>query len=285
MMDDAQIDHIVGLIEQVYADHQQLPPFSQTYDGMTVEDSYEIQRRFVANRLSDGATLRGYKVGLTSKAMQDMAGTSEPDYGVLLDTMFIPEGVEIPAADWMDPLVEIEIAFVLKDRLSGGAVTAIDVLRATDFVVPAIELVDFRIDRQMGINYIDTVADLAAVGAVIPGGNPMRLEDIDIRTVTGELFKNGDRVEHGIASAVLGNPVNAVAWLANKLHEFGESFEPGQFILTGSFLRATPVQAGDAIVARFDQGFGDVRIDFTAEHSTHSKNHEPGVSNADRQKT
>lgn len=262
MRKKAIIDEIVKRIEGVYAGEPAITPITQEYDGLTIEDAYSVQNQYVNNRLAEGAALKGYKVGLTSKAMQEFAGTDEPDYGALLDYMFLHEGASIRASDWLDPLVEIEIAFVLKEPLSGGRITPVDVIRATDFVAPAIELVDFRMKRAMGINFIDTVADLAAVGGVIVGANPMKLEDIDVRRISGALYKNKEKVHEGEASAVLGNPVNAVAWLANKLHEFGVSFEPGQLILTGSFIRAEPVSAGDQIVAKFDQGFGDVAINF-----------------------
>ncbi|MEO1202915.1 MAG: fumarylacetoacetate hydrolase family protein [Pseudomonadota bacterium] len=262
MLTERVRQEIVGNIEAVYKGGEPLIPLTRSYADITLEDSYEIQKSFVENRLREGADLRGYKVGLTSKAMQAFAGTDEPDYGALLDYMFIHEGSEIPAERWFDPLVEIEIAFVLKDRLAGGSVTPVDVIRATDFLLPAIELVDFRLQRALGINCIDTVADLAAVGAVIVGANPVRLEDIDVRAIEGRLLKNGESVANGSAAEVLGNPVNAVAWLANKLNAFGVTFEPGHLILTGSFVRAEPVVAGDDIVARFDDPFGDIRISF-----------------------
>lgn len=262
MLDDQTRADLVAQYEAVYAGAEPLVPPTQTFPDMEEADAYAIQQRFIANRVAEGAKVAGYKVGLTSKAMQDFAGTTEPDFSALLDTMFIPEAAEINAADWFDPLVEIEIAFVLKDRLSGPNVTAVDVIRATDFILPAIELVDFRIKRALGMNFIDTVSDLAAVGAVIVGGNPARLDDVDVRAIEGVLSKNDRDVERGHASAVLGNPVNAVAWLARKLHSFGIAFEPGQLILTGSFVRAVPVGAGDRIVARYDSGFGDVRVNF-----------------------
>jgi 2-oxo-hept-3-ene-1,7-dioate hydratase/2-keto-4-pentenoate hydratase len=159
-------------------------------------------------------------------------------------------------------MIEIEIAFVMKEALSGPGILPMDVVRATDFVVPAIEIVDFRVSRAPGMNIIDTVADLAACGAAVLGANPRRLDTIDIRRVKGEIVRNGVVEQAGEASAVLGNPVTAVAWLANKLGEFGVSFQPGDVILTGSFVRAIPVQAGDEILCRFDQGLGDVATSF-----------------------
>jgi 2-keto-4-pentenoate hydratase len=249
-------------IANVYETRRQIPALTKRYPEIGIEDAYAIQQRFIDQKKSAGARLTGYKVGLTSKAMQQLAGSGEPDFSAMLDYMHIAEASEIRAADYFDPMVEIEIAFVMKERLAGPRVTAVDVIRATDFVLPAIELVDFRIDRSKGLSFIDTVADLAAVGGVIVGSTPRRLDLIDVRNIAGELVRNGDVVEKGVSSAVLGSPVISVAWLANKLSTFGVSFEPGQVILTGSFVRAAPIKAGDKIVARFDGGLGDVSVDF-----------------------
>jgi len=150
----------------------------------------------------------------------------------------------------------------MKSALTGPGVLPMDVIRATDFVVPAIEIVDFRVARAPGMNIIDTVADLAACGAAVLGANPRRLDTIDIRRVKGEILRNGQVEFSGEASAVLGNPVTAVAWLANKLGEFGVSFQPGDVILTGSFVRAFAVNPGDEILCRFDQGLGEVATSF-----------------------
>lgn len=245
-----------------FREMRQIPLLTETYPEIEVEDSYRIQELIVEARKSEGRKVRGYKVGLTSKAMQELAGTDEPDFSALLDDMFIPEASTLRAADWLDPLVEQEIAFVMKDELRGPNVNAADVVRATDFVMPAIELVDFRVNRVPGLELRDTVADLAAVGGVILGGNPVRLEDVDIRKVHGSLLINDEKMAEGYASAVLGNPIESIAWLANKLAEFGVTFGPGDVILSGSFIRAIPVEAGHKVVAQFDSGFGDVLLNF-----------------------
>ena len=208
-------------------------------------------------RLADGRRIKGHKVGLTSKAMREMSQADEPDFGTLFDHWFVPEGSTIAADSLFRPLVEIEIAFVMNDHLVGPAVNAADVIRATDFVLPAIEIVDSRfVDRPM---LVDTIADVASCGLVVLGGNPRRLDDIDVRRIGGTLVKNGEIEESGVAAAVMGNPVNAVAWLANKLHEFGVTIEPGQVVLSGSFVRAVRFGAGDTITALFDE-LGDVTI-------------------------
>ncbi len=254
---------IAAKIFQCFKDNSQIPLLNTSYPEIEVQDSYRIQEHVVSSFLAEGRKIKGYKIGLTSKAMQEMAGSTEPDYSALLDDMFIPEGTELARADWADPIVEIELAFVIKEQLQGPGVNVADVIRATDFVLPAIELVDFRVARTPGMDVRDTIADLAAVGGVVLGGNPVSLQDIDVRNVHGSLLVNGEVREEGISSAVLGNPLTAVAWLANKLSEFGVTFEPGDVILSGSFLRALPVQAGDEVVARFDNGFGDVTLTFT----------------------
>jgi 2-oxo-hept-3-ene-1,7-dioate hydratase/2-keto-4-pentenoate hydratase len=263
MLDADTRQHIANEIFRCFREKQQIPLLNTTYPGIEVEDSYRIQELVIDALRREGRKVRGYKIGLTSKPMQEMAGTTEPDYSAMLDDMFIAESSELPRAEWQDPLVEIEMAFVMKERLQGPGIHVADVIRATDFVLPAIEIVDFRVARSPGMDVRDTIADLAAVGGVVLGGNPMRLEDIDIRAVAGSLLINGEVREQGSASAVLGNPLTAVAWLANKLAEFGVRFEPGDVILSGSFVRALPVAAGDEVIARFDNAFGEMKISFT----------------------
>lgn len=263
MLADNVRREIAENIYRCFQEKTQIPLLNSAYPDIEIEDAYNIQEYVVASFQAAGRTIKGYKVGLTSKAMQDMAGSTEPDYAAMMDNMFIPEASELVRSDWSDPLVEIEIAFVMKERLEGPGINASDVIRATDFVLPAIEIVDFRVTRAPGMDVRDTIADLAAIGGVVLGGNPISLLDIDIRNIHGSLIINGEKREEGMSVEVLGNPVNAVAWLANKLSEFGVAFQPGDVILSGSFLRALPVQAGDDIIARFDNNFGDVTLSFS----------------------
>lgn len=258
MLSDDTRAKIASQIFECFKTKSQIGLLSTEYPDLEVEDSYRIQEQVVAKFLAEGRTIKGYKVGLTSKPMQEMAGTYEPDYSAMLDDMFYPESSEIDAGTWMTPLVEIEIAFVMKESLKGPGVNAADVIRATDFILPAIEVVDFRVARAPGMGVSDTIADLAAVGGVILGGNPVSLNDLDVREIGGTMAINGEVLEQGTARAVLGNPVNAIAWLANKMSEFDIAFKPGDVILSGSFLRALPIKQGDEIVARFDHGLGDV---------------------------
>lgn len=262
MLDAATRDRILADILATYSTRTALPLLTKTYPEIAMDDAYAIQKAFIAHRVAEGRQVRGYKVGLTSKVMQESMGSPEPDFSAMTDDLFLPEETPIDRARFFRPLIEIEIAFVMKSALKGPGILPVDVLRATDFVLPAIEIVDFRVGPGPGMTVVDTVADLAACGAAVLGANPRRLEDIDIRNVTGQMIING-KVEHeGKSSAVLGNPVSAVAWLANKLGEFGITFEPGQAILTGSFVRAMPVNAGDEVIARFDSGLGDVITSF-----------------------
>lgn len=258
MLDAATRSQIVADLIATYQTRQALPLLTQTYPQIGMEDAYAIQQAFLAHSLAQGRKVRGYKVGLTSKAMQAMSGATEPDFSAMTDDLFLPEDTPISFDHFFKPLIEIEIAFVMKSALKGPGVQPVDVLCATDFVLPAIEIVDFRVGPGPGMTVVDTVADLAACGAAVLGANPCKLEDLDIRKVHGQMLINGKVEQEGYASAVLGNPVAAVAWLANKLGEFGVTFEAGQTILTGSFVRAMPVKAGDEVVARFDSGLGDV---------------------------
>ncbi len=253
---------IASKIYRCFETGNQLSLLTKDYPEIEVADSYRIQEHVVSSFLAAGRKIKGYKIGLTSKPMQEMAGTSEPDYSAMLDDMFIDEESELDISRYADPIIEIELAFVMKEKLSGPGINVAEVIRATDFVLPSIEIVDFRVARAPGMDVRDTIADLAAVGGVILGGNPVALTDIDVRAVQGSMIINGEEREQGPASAVLGNPLTAVVWLANKLGEFGVSFEPGDVILSGSFVRAHPVQAGDQVIARFDNGLGDVKVAF-----------------------
>jgi 2-oxo-hept-3-ene-1,7-dioate hydratase len=213
--------------------------------------------------VSAGRTIKGHKVGLTSKAMQQMAGAIEPDYGTLTDDWIVPEGSVIDMARLNRPLVEMEIAFVLGRDLSGPGVNAADVIRATDFVLPAIEIVDTRYRGRGPKVLIDSVADAAWCGLVVLGGRPSRLTDLDTRREGATLYKNGVIEETGVGSAVMGNPVNAMVWLANKLASFGVSMAAGSVVLSGSFVKAIPFAAGDTIAALFST-LGDVTFSTTA---------------------
>jgi 2-keto-4-pentenoate hydratase len=240
---------------------QVIGPLTDMYPGIDVVDAYEIQLVNIRKRIAAGAQVRGHKVGLSAKAMQQMLGVHEPDYGHLLDDMFVDEGSSIPADRFCQPRAEIEVAFVLGQRLEGPGVTVADVVRATDYVLPSIEIVDSRM-ADWKIKIQDTVADNASSAALVLGGRPTKLTDVDPALIGATLRKNGEIVETGCSGAVLGNPVIAVAWLANKVAQFGVALEPGNVIMPGSCTRMIPVAAGDHVRADFD-GLGHVAVRFT----------------------
>jgi 2-keto-4-pentenoate hydratase len=249
-----------AMAEALYAaelHHAPIAPFTVTHPDADIEDAYAVAQRVTELKLAAGRTVKGHKVGLTSKAMQQLSGATEPDYGTLTDDWIVPEGSTIDMTRLNRPLVEIEIAFVLGKELSGPGVNAADVIRATDFVLPAIEIVDSRYAGRGAKPLIDSVADAAWCGLVVLGGRPARLTEIDIRREGAALYKNGMVEESGIGSAVMGNPINAIVWLANKLALFGVSMAAGSVVLSGSFVKAIPFVAGDTITAMFNT-LGDV---------------------------
>jgi len=258
MLDQTTREEIAQELYDCYRQHRQITLLTKSHPEIEAEDSYRIQELIVEKFKAAGSRVNGYKIGLTSKPMQEMAGTTEPDYSVLLDEMFVPEASVLSMQDYIAPMVEIELAFVMKERLSGPSVTVADVIRAVDFALPAIEIVDLRVAMAPGMDVRDTIADLAAVGGVVLGGNPIDLKAVDIRKVHGQLIIDGEVKQEGFSDAVLGNPLNAVAWLANKLSDFGTAFEPGDVILSGSFIRVEPVSTNQQVIARFSDGFGDV---------------------------
>jgi 2-oxo-hept-3-ene-1,7-dioate hydratase len=229
----------------------QLRHFSREYPQMTIDDGYAIQREWVKLRLAGGAVVKGRKIGLTSRAMQQAAQITEPDYAPLLDDMFFEQGTDIPAQRFILPRVEVELAFILGKPLRGPSATLFDVLAATEYVTPAIEIIDARIeqfDRETKAprKVVDTIADFAANAGIVMGGRPVRPMDVDLRWVGALLHKNGVIEESGLAAAVLNHPATGVAWLANKIAHHGERLEAGDVVLCGSFTRPVAAAAGDA---------------------------------------
>jgi len=239
---------------------QPIAPLSETFPGFDVVDAYEVQLINIARQIEAGALIRGHKVGLSAKAMQQMLGVHEPDYGHLLDTMFVAEGDTVPIGRFCQPRAEIEVAFVLGRPLRGPGVTVADVVRATDYVLPSIEIVDSRV-ADWKIKIADTIADNASSAALVLGARPTRLHEVDPALIGAVLRKNGEILETGCSGAVLGNPVTAVAWLANKVAQFGVTLEPGHVIMPGSCTRMVPIAAGDTIRAEFDT-LGPVGVRF-----------------------
>jgi len=232
----------------------------QVFPGFDIDDAYDVQRRVIATKTAQGARLRGHKVGLTSKAMQRTVGIDEPDYGHLLDTMFYQSGATIPTERLIVPRIEVELAFVLNKPLKGPDVTLFDVLNATDYVIPALELIDGRSKYPRRI--VDNIADNAACAGVVLGGRPVRPMDVDLSWVGALLLKNGVIEESGVSAAVLGHPGLGVAWLANKLAQHGTSLLAGHIVLAGSFTRTVSVAAGDTLHADYGK-MGGVSVHFS----------------------
>jgi 2-oxo-hept-3-ene-1,7-dioate hydratase len=259
MISEADRRKAARILLDAERDVKPAPQLLDTFPGLEIADSYAIQALTVAEKLTAGAKLRGHKIGLTSKAMQATVGIDEPDYGHLLDTMFFADGGTIPASRYIVPRIEVELAFVLGKPLKGPGVTLFDVLAATDYVVPALELIDGRTRYPRKI--MDNIADNAAAAGVIHGGRIVRPLDIDLRWVGALLYKNGVIEETGLSAGVLGHPGLGIAWLANKVGPLGTTLEAGHFLLAGSFTRTVPVAKGDTIHADFGP-LGGVSVHF-----------------------
>lgn len=233
---------------------------SKTWPDMEIEDAYAIQQLWADARVQGGARVVGHKIGLTSRAMQMASKMTEPDYGVLLDDMVYPAGASIPASRFHMPRLEVELAFVLGKPLAGKHVTIYDVLDATAYVTPALEIIDYRTEVPRSI--CDTIADNAAAGAMVTGGRVVRPMDLDLRWVGATLSKNGVIEESGVSAAVMGHPAMGIVWLANKLAAHGTGLDTGHILLAGSFTRPTSVEAGDTIHADFGP-LGSIGLKFT----------------------
>ena len=238
-------DDIRGAAEKLHQaekTRRQIRQFSLEHPGITIADAYAIQKAWIEIKLAEGRIVKGHKIGLTSKAMQSALGIDEPDSGVLLDDMFFADGGLVPSDRFIGTRVEAELAFILKHRLSGPNCTMFDVLNATDFVVPALEILDTRIERVDPVTkstrkIFDTIADNAANAGIVLGGRPMKPDAVDWRWAGALLFKNGVIEESGLGAAVLNHPANGVAWLANKLAAHDDGLAAGEIVLGGSFTR------------------------------------------------
>jgi 2-oxo-hept-3-ene-1,7-dioate hydratase len=250
---------IVLLARELYEARKtrtQVRHFSRRYPEMSIEDGYAIQREWVKLEQQDGRRILGRKIGLTSRAMQQASQITEPDYAPLMDDMFFESGSDITYERFIAPRVEVELAFILGKPLRGPAVSIFDVLAATDFVSPAIEIIDARIEqfdrdtKQMRKVY-DTISDFAANAGIVLGGSPTRPADVDLRWVGALLHKNGVIEETGLAAGVLNHPANGVAWLANKIAPHDEQLNAGDVVLAGSFTRPTSAARGDCFHADY----------------------------------
>ncbi|MDM7831615.1 2-oxo-hept-4-ene-1,7-dioate hydratase [Cellulomonas edaphi] len=231
-------------------DRTLLPRITARYPDATVEDAYAVQGVWREKSLAAGRRLVGRKIGLTSRAMQQATGITEPDYGVMFDDTVWENGAVIPYDAFTNVRVEVELAFVLAQPLEGPHCTVFHVLRATEFVTPALEILNSHIELE-GRTIVDTIADNAAYGGMVLGGRPMAPDQVDLRWVGALLYRNETIEETGVAAGVLNHPATGVAWLANKLHQHGARLEAGEVILAGSFTRPVWVSRGDSIVCDY----------------------------------
>lgn len=266
MLSETTIAEAARRLDEAEKTRTQIRHFSLEFPDITIDDAYAIQKAWVARKLRAGRTIRGHKIGLTSKAMQYSSNINEPDYGALLDDMFFADGSTLPMERFIVPRLEVELAFVLGKRLAGPNCTIFDVLNAADFVTPAIEIIDARIhqvdpETKATRKVTDTISDNAANAALVMGGRPFKLLDADIRWISALCFRNGVIEESGVAAAVLNHPANGVAWLANKLAPHGEALDAGEVILSGSFTRPVYARAGDTF--HIDYGsYGSISCQF-----------------------
>ena len=234
----------------------QVRQLSQDHPDITITDAYAIQKAWIEIKVAEGRIIKGHKIGLTSKAMQSALNIDEPDSGILFDDMFFADGGLVPSDRFIATRVEAELAFVMKHRLAGPDCTMFDVLNATDFVVPALEILDTRIERvdpttKATRKIFDTIADNAANAGIVLGGRPIRPLDADLRWIGALCFKNGQIEETGLAAGVLNHPATSVAWLANKIAPNGVALEAGQVVLAGSFIRPIEARKGDTVQADY----------------------------------
>ncbi len=264
MLDEPLIRQLAAELDRSEKTRQPLEHFSKRFPGMTIDDGYRVGRAWVALQKASGRTVIGHKIGLTSRAMQLSSQIDEPDFGTLLDSMRFTaragEVLEIPASRFIAPRVEVELAFILKAPLQGAGVTVDDVLAATDHVTPAIEIIDARIEQfdrhtRAMRKVFDTISDNAAnAGIVIGEGDPRYRADprtTDLPWCGAILRQNGAVEETGLAAGVQGHPAIGIAWLAHKLAPWGESLQPGQIVLAGSFTRPVAARAGDLFEADY----------------------------------
>ncbi len=245
---------------------RQIGLLTRRYPEMDMDDAYAIQNAIRRAKLEQGRRVIGWKIGLTSRAMQSALGIDIPDSGILFDDMAFENGAIVPAGRFIQPRVETEIAFVLKDAIRVTDITREDVLGATDYVSPALEILDTRIvrtDAETGQvrKVFDTISDNAANAGIVLGPMRHKVGAFDLRRVGAITSRNGEVEETGLGAGVLNDPVHSVVWLARRMARYGQNIAPGQIVLSGSFIRPIECIPGTRIHADFG-AFGDVSISF-----------------------
>jgi 2-oxopent-4-enoate hydratase len=260
-------DHSAELLtlgRQLYEaerDRRPIDPISEGRPWLGLLEAYAVQQEVVRLRRADGDTIVGWKVGLTSQAMQQQLGVDEPDHGPMLSSYLVQASGSIAADALIAPRIESEIAFRLRSALRGPGVTAADVLAATDGVAPSFEVIDSRV-ADWRITIVDTIADLASSARVVVGDHFMPASALDLAGLEVSIKRNGELAASGLGSAVLGDPAKAVAWVANTLGRLGVTMEPGHIVIPGSVHAAVPAAAGDHFKASFGS-LGDIEVSFT----------------------
>lgn len=262
-MDKQKILDLGNQLYDAFVSGNTIPPLIEQAPEITLEDAYQVQQQFIERRLAAGEHIVGKKIGVTSKAVQDMLGVFQPDFGQLTSDMVYQNGARIGLDKLIQPKAEAELAFVLKEDLIGPGITMIDVIRATDYVAPCFEIVDSRIHNWQ-IKIQDTVADNASCGVFALGEQRADPRDIDMTLAGMVLKKNDEIICTGVGAAVQGSPANAVAWLANTLGELGLPFRAGEIILSGSQSRLVDVGDGDVIECNL-AGLGSCTVSFHDE--------------------
>ena len=266
MLTPIQIAEAAECLYAAEKDRVQIRALTQFME-MDMTDAYAIQKSWVDRRLADGERVVGYKIGLTSKAMQLAMNIDTPDYGVLTDAMVFKNGSTLSAGEFLDPRIESEFAFVLKSPLYGEFVSIEEVMRATEYIQPALELISarsYRVDPETGYtrNVYDTIADNAANAGIILGGERFSPNDLDLPHAGAILKVNGEVEDTGLGAAVMGHPGYGISWVCRRFARHDIGLEPGQIILSGSFTRPVPVMKGDQVTADYGT-LGQVEIRFS----------------------
>lgn len=266
VMTPEQVKAAGDTLYQAEQDRSQVRLISAAHFGMDMDDAYAVQAAFVGRKQAEGATIKGWKIGLTSKAMQYALNIDIPDSGILFDDMFFAHGGVVPKGRFIQPRIEAEIAFIMGSDLSGADVTGKDVVAATEFVAPALEILDtriFRADPETGAqrSVLDTISDNAANAGIVVGEERHSLDAFDLRWTGCITFRNGEVEETGLGAGVLNDPVESMVWLVHRLATYGDGLRAGDVVLSGSFIRPVEARNGDKFVADYGT-FGSVKIDF-----------------------
>ncbi len=256
MLNAQEIEAAAAALDGAEESRKQIGLLSLKHPGMSMDDAYAVQAAWVKQKIAGGRKVIGWKIGLTSKAMQYALNIDIPDSGVLFDDMLFEDGAVIPADRFIQPRIEAEIAFVMKAPLKGPNVSIFDVLNATDYITPALEILDTRVLRvdpetKKARSIVDTISDNAANAGIVIGGRQMRPDQVDMRWMGAIVSRNAEVEETGLGAGVLNHPARGIAWLANRLAQYGDGIEAGQIVLAGSFIRPVEARHGDTINANF----------------------------------